>query len=231
MIHIVAFSLFNLMNAIGAFVAPVSELGRGNSSLNVIEIIFQTSWLLKGAPVARIERILKIDNTSRNISDFHSYRDMVKRAASDEGMQHERCLADGNELLRFYGSSFTCSLGTNGSTNLCSLSACNVCSVIRWGFEVRKERGIYTTATSGKAHEVITTEEKENWTGKHAMLVCRVIAGRIYRTAEKSSRFSDPSCLPYGYDSISRGLTANLENLTVFNPRAVLPCFLVVYRL
>jgi hypothetical protein len=212
-------------------VLAVSELERGNSSLNVIEIIFKTSWVTKGAPIARIERILKIDNTERHISEFHRYRDMVKKAASDEGMQHERCLADGNELLRFYGSSFTCSLGTNGSTNLCNMTTCNVCSIIRWGFEVRKERGIYTTATSGKAHEVITSEEKENWTGKHAMLVCRVIAGRIYRSAEKTARFNDPACLPYSYDSISPGVSTNLDNLTVFNPKAVLPCFLVVYRL
>ncbi|XP_024364710.1 uncharacterized protein [Physcomitrium patens] len=206
----------------------VSELGRGNPSLNVIEIIFKTSWSVE-APCVRIERILKIDNTDRHISEFQSYRDAVKKSASDEGMQHERCLADGNELLRFYGSSFVCSLGTNGSTALCSMASCNVCSIIRWGFAVRNERGIFTTATSGKAHEIITAREKENWRGKHAMLVCRVIAGRICKTLDKASRFIDASCLPDGYDSVSPGMATNLDELTVFNPKAVLPCFLVVY--
>lgn len=57
------------------------------------------------------------------------------------------------------------------------------------------------------------------------MLVCRVIAGRVSRgTAEADE----------GYDSAvagSAGAYTDLEELMVFNPRAILPCFVVIYKM
>lgn len=67
---------------------------------------------------------------------------------------------------------------------------------------------------------------------KRAMLVCRVIAGRVG---------CDPLLSPIekddpGFDSLvgrSRIRPGKLddEELIVFNPRAVLPCFLIVYSM
>lgn len=64
---------------------------------------------------------------------------------------------------------------------------------------------------------------------KRAMLVCRVIAGRIGSDSDEVEKVSG------GFDSVmargESGVYTRLdeEELLVFNPRAVLPCFVIVY--
>lgn len=55
------------------------------------------------------------------------------------------------------------------------------------------------------------------------MLVCRVIAGRVKKSLEGGLE---------EYDSVAGevGVYSNLDELYVFNPRAILPCFVVIYR-
>ncbi|XP_052200965.1 uncharacterized protein LOC127807291 [Diospyros lotus] len=201
----------------------VSELGPEDTSKNIVEIIFQSSWLRKQSPVCKIDRILKVHNTQKTISKFEEYRDAIKAKATKLPKKHPRCVADGNELLRFHCTTFDCSLGLNGSTNLCnSIPTCNVCSIIRNGFKVAAAagKGILTTATSGKAHDEAAGAGPDD--GKRAMLVCRVIAGRVKKSSEGVAE---------EYDSVAgaAGAYANLEELYVFNPRAILPCFVVIY--
>ncbi|CAM8881037.1 unnamed protein product [Rhodiola kirilowii] len=206
----------------------VSELGPEDTSRNIVEIIFQSSWQKKQMPVCKIDRILKVQNTPKTISNFESYRESIKSKANKTIKKHQRCIADGNELLRFHSTTLQCSLGLNGSTNLCdSISKCTVCSVIRNGFRL-SEKGILTTATSGRADDKIEDEllgggrprmEVRESPKKRAMLVCRVIAGRVKR--ENSEEF----------DSVSDGLEtySSLDELYVFDQKAILPCFVVIY--
>ncbi|KZV35121.1 hypothetical protein F511_20214 [Dorcoceras hygrometricum] len=204
----------------------VCELGPDDTSKNIVEIIFQSSWLKKEAPVCKIDRILKVQNTPTTISRFEDYRDTIKTKATRLPKKHPRCLADGNELLRFHCTTLMCSLGLNGSSNLCnSIPTCSVCSIIRNGFKVAtgvSTKGILTTATSGKAHD---SADMLVGRGKRAMLVCRVIAGRVKRKVELSAGSADD------YDSVAgdSGVYSNLDELHVFNPRAILPCFVVIY--
>ncbi|KAJ9146342.1 hypothetical protein P3X46_028621 [Hevea brasiliensis] len=213
-----------------AFRHAVSELGPEDTSKNIVEIIFQSSWLKKQAPICQIDRILKVHNTQRTISKFEEYRDSIKAKATKFPKKHPRCIADGNELLRFYCTSFACSLGLNGSSNLCnSIPRCNVCSIIKNGFKESSStegvngNGILTTATSGKAHDKAAILEESNGNSdKRAMLVCRVIAGRVKKSAEGNME---------EYDSLAGavGVYSNLDELYVFNARAILPCFVVIY--
>jgi len=80
----------------------------------------------------------------------------------------QRCVADGNELLRFFATSLSCCLGDNGCTNLCSLPDCNVCSIIRWGFVNQRGEGIYTTATGGRPHQDFISKPRiyNSWNSK-----------------------------------------------------------------
>ncbi|XP_058088290.1 uncharacterized protein LOC131235167 [Magnolia sinica] len=197
----------------------VSELGPEDSSRNIVEIIFQSSWLKKQAPVCKIERILKVHNSQKTITRFEDYRDSIKVKANKLPKKHPRCVADGNELLRFHCTTFACSIGTNGSSNLCdSIPNCNVCSIIRNGFKVDGNGGICTTATSGKAHDHVQISSEDE---KRAMLVCRVIAGRVKKNQDAAEDF----------DSVGgpTGIYSNLDELIVFNPKAILPCFVVIY--
>lgn len=210
--------------------STVSELGPEDTSKNIVEIIFQSSWLNKQTPVCKIDRILKVHNTQKTIAKFEEYRESIKSKAARLPKKHPRCIADGNELLRFHCTTFVCSLGLNGSSNLCnSIPQCSVCSIIKNGFKIAgepvgriAEKGILTTATSGKAHDkaVVSPEDTND---KRAMLVCRVIAGRVNKNTEVSVE---------DYDSVAGavGLYSNLDELYVFNPKAILPCFVVIYR-
>ncbi|KAK4351882.1 hypothetical protein RND71_027400 [Anisodus tanguticus] len=223
----------------------VSELGPEDSSRNIVEIIFKSSWLKKDNPICTIERILKVHNTKRTIQRFEDCRDAVKIHAVATGKKNPRCAADGNELLRFYCTSLTCSLGARGSSSLCgSVPGCSVCTTIRHGFQGNKTTGVHTTASSGRAHDCLS-----NGTRRRAMLVCRVIAGRVKQTTKDSMTSpakEEENCSGSGsgsgsglsvdgsavYDSIAgyAGIYSNLEELYVFNPRAILPCFVVIYE-
>ncbi|ONK58194.1 uncharacterized protein A4U43_C09F9340 [Asparagus officinalis] len=198
----------------------VSELGPEDSSRNIIEIIFKSSWFKKQAPVYKMHRILKVHHAQKTITKFENYRDSIKNKANKLSKKHQRCIADGNELLRFYCTSLNCSLGLNSSTNLCaSNSKCDVCSIIKDGFKPDELGRIRTMATSGRAHDADKRENKER-----AMLVCRVIAGRVKRNEEVNSEEFDSVA-----GSSNAGVCSSLDELFVFDTKAILPCFVVIY--
>ncbi|KAJ8628053.1 hypothetical protein MRB53_021360 [Persea americana] len=209
----------------------VTELIEGDSSRKIVEIICRTNWLKSDNNFGRIERVLKVHNMQKILARFEDYREMVKIKASKLPKKHPRCLADGNELLRFYGTTVTCSLGINGSANLCLLETCNVCRIIRHGFSAKMELkegiGVFTTSTSGRAFESIELYE-ESSDVKKALLVCRVIAGRVHRPLENIQELAGQT----GFDSLAGkvGLYSNIEELYLLNPRALLPCFVVICK-
>uniref|UniRef100_A0A9I9CHQ1 C2H2-type domain-containing protein n=1 Tax=Cucumis melo TaxID=3656 RepID=A0A9I9CHQ1_CUCME len=221
----------------------VSELGPEDSGRNIVEIIFKSSWLKKDRPICKIERILKVHNTQRTIQRFEDCRDAVKTRALGSSRKNPRCAADGNELLRFHCSALLCDLGSRGSTGLCgSIPGCGVCTVIRHGFQCKPggPPGVRTTASSGRAHDSFECGDGR----RRAMLVCRVIAGRVKRISEdagtgttttatdQEENVVTAAAVAASYDSVSRhsGMYSNLEELVIFNPKAILPCFVVIYE-
>ncbi|KAI8010988.1 hypothetical protein LOK49_LG06G00571 [Camellia lanceoleosa] len=76
----------------------------------------------------------------------------------------------------------------NGSCSLCTSEKCNVCRIIRHGFTTNKENkdgiGVFTTSTSGKAFESIEIGENNDHSLRKALIVCRVIAGRVHKPLE-----------------------------------------------
>ncbi|XP_073047226.1 uncharacterized protein [Primulina eburnea] len=199
----------------------VSELIDGE---NIVRIIFKMGWPEK-LRHPTIHRILKIHNSSKILTQFEEYREIVKSKAEAKikPSRDERCIADGNELLRFHCNTFMCELSDSA---ICNHPYCCVCGIIRSGFSSKTD-GISTFPTSWTAHVAIPEDIEEEFgfmNVKRAMLVCRVVAGRI-------------GCEPgivdkedAGFDSlVGRGSGGFEEELLVFNPRAVLPCFVIVY--
>lgn len=209
----------------------VTELVEGDSSRKIVEIICRTSWLKSENHCGRIERVLKVHSMQKTLARFEEYREMVKIKASKLPKKHPRCIADGNELLRFYGTTVACSLGVNGSSSLCVSEKCCVCRIIRNGFSAKKELkggvGVFTTSTSGRAFECIEIFEDDPCIRK-ALIVCRVIAGRVHRPLEDIQEISSQT----GFDSLAGkvGLYSNIEELYLLNPRALLPCFVVICK-
>ncbi|XP_052180564.1 uncharacterized protein LOC127793852 [Diospyros lotus] len=209
----------------------VTELTEGDSSRKIVEMICRTGWLKSDGNSGHIERILKVHNMQKTIAQFEEYRETVKIKASKLQKKHPRCLADGNELLRFHGTTVECSLGVNGSSSLCTSDRCNVCQILRRGFSAKKELkggiGVFTTSTSGKALESIQVFD-DNSSVRKALIVCRVIAGRVHRPLENFQEIAGQS----GFDSVAgnMGIYSNIEELFLLNPRALLPCFVVIFK-
>ncbi|KAK8513291.1 hypothetical protein V6N13_002038 [Hibiscus sabdariffa] len=209
----------------------VSELADGDSGHNIVRIIFRTGWTDK-VKKPEIHRILKIHNSPKILTRFEEYRELVKAKAARNGAigrRDERCIADGNELLRFNCSTFMCDLGVNGSASICNQQYCSVCGIIKSGFSPKMD-GIPTLSTSRRAHMAIPEDVEEEFkfmNVKRAMLVCRVVAGMVGSEGEEIDKEAG------GFDSvIGRGGAypkLDEEELLVFNPRAVLPCFVIVY--
>ncbi|KAF8641603.1 hypothetical protein HU200_067794 [Digitaria exilis] len=229
----------------------VSELGPEDSGRNIVEIIFKSSWQKRDRPICHIDRILKVHNPPRTVARFEAYRDAVRSRCGRATAA--RAAADGNELLRFHSAPLACSLGLAGATSLCSSAAaggdtaasssspaatpaasCGVCTAIRHGFAPwvgAHPLGVRTTASSGRAHDCGGGGGSPAASGGcRAMLVCRVIAGRVRRgggdAAEEEGTFDSVA----GEDAASSSVYGNLEELFVANPRAILPCFVVIYR-
>ncbi|CAL9168141.1 unnamed protein product [Musa hybrid cultivar] len=209
----------------------VSELVEGDTSRKIVEMICRTSWLNTGSSCRQIERVLKIHNMQRNLAQFEEYRETIKLKASKLAKKHPRCLADGNEHLRFHGTAIACSLGSNGSSSLCTSEKCSVCQIIRHGFSSKKESkgriGVFTTSTCGRALESIETCEDDP-SVKKALLVCRVIAGRVHKPLDTYQELVGRSA----FDSMAGkiGIYGGIEELYLLNPSALLPCFVVICK-
>ncbi|KAI3806322.1 hypothetical protein L1987_22221 [Smallanthus sonchifolius] len=219
-----------------AFKHAVSELFNDDPGKNIVRIIFQTGWPGSGKN-PMIYRVMKIHNCPKILTRFEEYREIVKsKAARYTGVRRrdERCIADGNEQLRFYCATFLCDLGQNGNSSICSHQYCSVCGIIRVGFSSKMD-GISTFSTSWKGHVALPEDIEEEFRFMHvkrAMLVCRVIAGRVGCDSEMGENDKDDP----GYDSLVGrepvGTETRVEEedeLIVFNPRAVLPCFVIAY--
>lgn len=209
----------------------VTELVEGDSSRKIVEIICRSSWSKSESRCVRIERVLKVHNMQKTLGRFEDYREMVKIKASKLAKKHPRCLADGNELLRFYGTHLACSLGINGSSTLCVSDKCSVCGIIRHGFSTKRELkagiGVFTTSTSGRASDSVEINVDDPSMRK-ALIVCRVIAGRVHRPLENVQDIVGQT----GFDSLAGkvGLYSNVEELYLLSPKALLPCFVVICK-
>lgn len=210
----------------------VTELVEGDSSRKIVEIICRTSLSKSENSSNGIEKILKVHNMQKVLAQFEEYRELVKIKASKLAKKHPRCLADGNELLRFYGTSVECSLGINGSSSLCTSEKCKVCKILSHGFSIKKEInggvGVFTASTSGRALEAIEENDENILSWRKALIVCRVIAGRVHRPLENVQELIGQS----GFDSLAGkvGLYSNIEELYLLNPKALLPCFVVICK-
>ena len=87
--------------------------------------------------------------------------------------------------------------------------------------------GIFTTSTSGRALDSIETTG-DNPSIRKVLLVCRVIAGRVHKPMENLQDFSGQ----LGFDSVAGklGPYSNIEELYLLNPKALLPCFVVICK-
>lgn len=231
----------------------LSELTDGDSGLNIVRIIFQSGWKgrrgkesdrVDNSVVPVVHRVLKIHSSPRMLARFEEYRDSVRSraaarwAAGCGGSADERCMADGNERLRFYCATFLCGLTQEGGNlGICGSPFCSACGIVQRGFAGKDADGVATHATGWGAHSHPSLPEElerefESMKVRRAMLVCRVIAGRVALGGAGAA--GDGEGGRGTYDSVvaaerGGGGWAAEDLLLVFDPRAVLPCFVIIY--
>ena len=172
-------------------------------------------------PLSRIRRVLRVNNSIETLERFEKYRENVKKKAKERYVKHPRSMVDGNELLRFYGTTMACCNGESTRVpELCKDSTCGVCRLIQSDFdtEYRLKKGIQLS-TSSENTIAVTRANKT----KRAVIVCRTIAGGMVNINYKKYEESDS----IGNQNLRCTTT---EYLTVPNPSAVLPCFVIVFN-
>ncbi|CAN6479032.1 unnamed protein product [Victoria cruziana] len=197
-------------------------------------MIFRATWLAPGSGgIGKIERVLKVKNTAETLERFEQYRETVKSRAEMLLQQkgNPRSVADGNELLRFHSTTMACCPAlTDKLSGLCRNARCGVCRIIQSGFttDEMKRNGIRMTATGVTGEEALVSRKAEGGIKlKRAVVVCRVIAGRVLSVSEGGSYVGGEG----GFDSVvvKGDLCSKWGDLYVSNPSAVLPCFVIIY--
>ncbi|XP_051195721.1 uncharacterized protein [Lolium perenne] len=183
----------------------MAELPEGHSSRQVVELIFSSGWGPATQAPPEVEAMFRVHSAARAVARFED-----ARAAARAHGAAARCGADGNEMMRFQcrpaaGAVFGAGVAT------CQLGPCS--SAVR------------TFACSGAAHaRAAASFSPSPGAGRRAMLVCRVIAGRV-RPAHGLDQHGRHHRSP-DYDSVDMGD----GELVVLDSRAVLPCFLIIYK-
>lgn len=209
----------------------VSNLVEKESSYGVVETIFRSGWDNKIG--LKIEKVLKINHSVDALNKFEEYREIVKskstNVSASETRMMERLAVDGNELLRFHGAIVTCSLGNNDFSSICHRECCGVCKMVGSSLS-EGEESVVLSNNSRQAHRKVVTDcVVDKICARKAIVVCRVIAGRVARYRGHGLVDGQEG----GFDSVvslSRDQLEGSEELIVLNARAVLPCFVVVYK-
>ena len=209
----------------------LTELADGDSGLNIVRIIFQSGWKGRGSvnipvgvrAIPVVHRVLKIQSSPSMLACFEECRESIRSRAAASG--NERCMADGNERLRFYCATFLCGLSQDGSLGVCGSPFCSACGIVRRGFGDKDADGVVTYATGWGAHSALPEELEREFAAMNvcrAMLLCRVVAGRVAGgdvDPAESKKANYDSAAVDGVDDV----------LLVLDSRAVLPCFLIIY--
>lgn len=97
--------------------------------------------------------------------------------------------------------------------------------------------GIFTTSTSDRAYRSIEIGGEESGNSnkalRRALIVCRVIAGRVHKPMVAENLEGLGGGRRSGFDSLAGKLgynSSHIEELYLLNPTALLPCFLIVCK-
>ncbi|XVE61750.1 hypothetical protein DITRI_Ditri06bG0064900 [Diplodiscus trichospermus] len=210
----------------------VSDLVDQEPAFGVVETIVRSGWDKKIG--LKIEKILKINHNIDVLNKFEEYREIVKSKSTNvssagETERIERLAVDGNELLRFHGAIVTCCLGNDELSSICHRECCGICKMIGSSLSAG-EQSVALSSNSRQAHTKVVNECVGNKIcARKAIVVCRVIAGRVARCRGEGLVDGDEG----GFDSVvslSEDQLEGSEELIVLNARAVLPCFVIVYN-
>ncbi|TFY64614.1 hypothetical protein EVJ58_g2510 [Rhodofomes roseus] len=161
-------------------------------------------------------------------AEFSKYRHAIHRKTH---------YPSGNSKRRWHGTIRACTIGdSEGQTDFCEDDDCSLCSIIRTSFRIAKAKkrtnfgrfgaGIYTSATSSKAHAYVAEKGGSPY---KAMLLNDVVLGKPIKLKKTDTSLTEP---PEDYDSVigEPGGDLNYDEAIVYKNEAIRPLFLVIYR-
>ncbi|KAJ2917350.1 hypothetical protein MD484_g3080, partial [Candolleomyces efflorescens] len=189
------------------------SLQKSNSKYIEVEKSFRKGWKHPKKKRPRIYGVFRIAQPDSVLKPFHRYRARIAAAPGLAG----KIVNPANEQILFHGTTRCCLLGEDSrSTRLCNLPQCNLCSVIRNSFDVKRcEADDYTA-------------NPDNASNLRVILASRVIVGKAHRRKKNATSLTEPPC---GHHSVigEPGIDLNYEETVVYDNDAIRPAFLVVY--
>ncbi|KAK7299963.1 hypothetical protein RJT34_10794 [Clitoria ternatea] len=199
----------------------IHELSIEDPSRKIVEMIFQKAWMNTSKPLRKVRTVLRVSYSAEVLERFEKYRENVKKNACEQYPRHPRSTVDGNELLRFYGTTMRCFQGKSARKiyDLCKDPSCSLCQIIQFNFNPGYAE--IHLSTSGKELSKRTTNTARVQNVKRAVIVCRIIAG--ISVQEVDGKYE-------GFDSSGLcDMQFGLENFVARNPSSILPCFVIIF--
>lgn len=143
-------------------------------------------------------------------------------------------LTDQTVEEHWHGTMLVCNIMAN--LRPCNYKNCGICGISRTGLNpnyIQKSPsfhrfgpGFYLAPNSSKCHDYTHCQ---GFSGYRAMLLCDVCAGTKYYLQRNQQHLSGP---PSGYDSVYGvvGSSLNYPEIVIYNPDAVMPRYIVVYK-
>lgn len=199
----------------------MAELGIGDPSRKIVEMIFQKAWMNTAKPLRKVRTVLRVRYSEEVLERFEKYREKVKT----QYPRHPRSTVDGNELLRFYVTTMRCFQGKPMKKvhDLCKDPSCRFCQVIQFNFDAEHAEILLNTCEKDLSNRKSVNARVKNV--KRVLIVCRIIAGTSVN--EVDGNYEECSeC-----DSTRLGeMQFSLERFVVKNPSSILPCFVIIFN-
>jgi len=209
----------------------ILEVPAGHETFESVANQFKASWKHTGKTLPTVKKVYKVLVTQASMDKYEAYRTSVEAQGQFVAINKTA----GNENRRWHGTRRECLVGDAGQTSLCATTSCSLCNILRTSYDLslfgkktgwgRFGSGIYTSATSSKSDDYITTRASSQW---KAMLLNKVVVGNGYKLTQDNSSLTAP---PQGYHSVlgETGGSLNHDELIVYTNDAIRASFLVMY--
>jgi hypothetical protein len=187
----------------------ILEAQPGHATFELVEQKFKSAWKVPTTQCPPIKKIFKIIENRSFLLPYDRYKKRV-----------------GQEVFRYHGTARRCTLGNNGNTQLCTSTACPLCSILRTSFKVSLANptgafgaGVYTSSASNKSYSYTRA-------GSGAIILTKVVLGNVRNVAAWNEVMNCPS----GFDSVVFDRqNGTLNETIVYSDDAIRPVFLLLF--
>ncbi|KAF8154072.1 hypothetical protein B0H34DRAFT_720180 [Crassisporium funariophilum] len=189
----------------------ILEAPPGHATYELVEKKFKTAWKVTTTPCPPIKKIFKIIESKSFLQPYDKYKKTVGRST---------------EVFRYHGTARRCTLGTSGNNQLCTATACALCSILRTSFKVSLASpsgafgaGVYTSSASNKSYSYTRS-------GTGAIILTKVVLGKV----RSVSGWNEVMSLPAGFNSVVFDRqNGQLNETIVYSDDAIRPVFLITF--